>query len=162
MLTFLLRKKPHKPHCYLILFTTNATSFFQRPFPFWKATKYEIGAKCYPINPCPSSVCATLHAEERLKWGSLCLSLWSLSIVSLHLHIQTSILILLLHLKFCDHRVLGPEQILSNLMCKCRNACRSPFCGPMYLFSLCRLPLIPIEYPVLWQYSYIQNLKSQA
>ena len=136
--------------------------FFNGLFLSGRPQNTKLGPNATPLSHVPA-VYVPLCMQRKGSNEGHCVSLYDRSQLSHYiLHIQTSILILLLHLKFCDHRVLGPEQILSNLMFKCRNACGSPFCGPMYLFSLCRLPLIPIEYPVLRQYSDIQNLKSQG
>ena len=123
--------------------------FFNGLFLSGRPQNTKLGPNATPLSHVPA-VYVPLCMQRKGSNEGHCVSLYDHSQLSHYiLHIQTSILILLLYSKFNDHCVLGHEQLLSNLMFKCRNACRSPFCGPMYLFSLCRLPLIPRTLTVL-------------
>ena len=96
--------------------------FFNGLFLSGRPQNTKLGPNATPLSHVPA-VYVPLCMQRKGSNEGHCVSLYDRSQLSHYiLHIQTSILILLLHFKFNDHRVLGHEQILFNLMCKCRNA----------------------------------------
>ena len=76
MLTFLPRKKPHKPRCHLILFTKCNLVYFSA----LQGHRIQNGAQITHV-PVYAPLC--MHSWGS-KWGSLSFALWSRSIVSLN------------------------------------------------------------------------------